>query len=62
MNRIIPINNLKEYKLSKGHLATQDESTYPDWKMRLSRAQKESGKGIQIESYLKKRRKGHYLI
>ena len=39
----------------EGHMATKDEMTYPDWKKRLARAQKESGTGVSLESYLKKR-------
>ncbi|MBI2915670.1 MAG: type II toxin-antitoxin system Phd/YefM family antitoxin [Elusimicrobia bacterium] len=47
---------LVDYEDYEGHLATQAEMSYPDWKQRLSRAQNESGKGISMESYLKKRK------
>lgn len=47
---------LVEYENYEGHLATQDEMSYPDWKKRLARAQKESGSGILLETYLKKKK------
>lgn len=41
----------------EGMLATLDEMSYPDWKKRLERAEKESaeGKGQSLESYIKER-------
>ena len=39
----------------EGHMATKEEMSYPNWKKRLGRARKESGSGISVESYLKKR-------
>jgi prevent-host-death family protein len=46
---------LVEYENYEGHQATLDEMAYPDWERRLARAQAESGKGISLEAYLKKR-------
>ena len=46
---------LVDYHAYEGHLASQDELTYPDWRKRLIRAHQESGSGIPLESYLKKR-------
>ncbi len=48
---------LTDYEEYLGHKATQDETSYPDWRKRLLRAEKESqsGKGISLETYLKKR-------
>jgi hypothetical protein len=41
----------------EGLLATADEMSYPDWKQRLRRAQRESkqGKGTSLDAYLKRR-------
>lgn len=41
----------------EGMQATLDEMSYPDWKKRLARAQREfaAGKGITLEAYLRKR-------
>jgi prevent-host-death family protein len=41
----------------EGMQATLDEMSYPDWKKRLARAQREfaAGKGITLEEYLRKR-------
>lgn len=48
---------LVDYENYEGHLSTKDEMSYPDWENRLERANRESGKGISIESYLKKRKR-----
>ena len=47
---------LVDYENYEGHFATAQEMTYPDWEKKLSRARKESGKGILLETYLKKRK------
>lgn len=47
---------LVDYEDYEGHLATQDEMSYPDWKSRLARAEKESGKGISLDSYMRRRK------
>ena len=41
----------------EGLQATRDEMSYPDWRKRLSRAQREfkAGKGVSPEEYLRKR-------
>ena len=41
----------------EGMKATLDEMSYPDWKKRLARAEKESaaGKGIPMDEYFRKR-------
>ncbi|MEQ1919224.1 MAG: type II toxin-antitoxin system Phd/YefM family antitoxin [Elusimicrobiota bacterium] len=41
----------------EGMKATLDEMSYPDWKKRLARAEKESaaGKGISMDEYFRKR-------
>ncbi len=41
----------------EGLQATRDEMSYPDWKERLARAEKEftAGKGVTLEEYLSKR-------
>lgn len=43
----------------EGHLMTLDEMSYPDWQKRLARAERESReeKGVELEEYLKRRRK-----
>jgi len=48
---------LMKYESYEGHVATQEEMNYPDWKNRLSRAHKEAGSGkrIALDTYLKKR-------
>ena len=48
---------LVSYETYEGFLATRDEMSYPDWKMRLARAEKESkgGGGASLSAYLKKR-------
>lgn len=50
---------LVDYESYWGHLDTQDELSYPDWKKRLARAGEESrkGSGLLLETYLKKRKK-----
>lgn len=40
----------------EGHIATQDEMSYPDWKKRLQTAQEEKGKGVSLEDYKKGKR------
>ena len=49
---------LVNYEEFEGLLATQREMTFPDWEVRLRRAQKESaqGKATTIENYLSKRK------
>ena len=39
-------------------MAVKDEMSYPDWKQRLERADRETkaGKGITLEAYLRKRK------
>ena len=41
----------------EGLQATRDEMSYPDWKKRLARAEKESaaGKGMEMDEYFRKR-------
>lgn len=41
----------------EGLQATRDEMSYPDWKKRLARAEKESaaGKGMAMDEYFSKR-------
>lgn len=48
---------LVSYESYEGLMATQAEMTYPDWRRRLERAEKESreGKGILLETYLKRK-------
>ena len=48
---------LVSYETYEGFLSTRDEMSYPDWKMRLARAEKESkgGGGTSLNAYLKKR-------
>lgn len=43
----------------EGHLMTLDEMSYPDWRKRLARAERElrEGKGIELDDYLKRRKK-----
>lgn len=43
----------------EGHLMTLDEMSYPDWRRRLARAERElnEGKGIELGEYLKRRKK-----
>jgi prevent-host-death family protein len=43
----------------EGHLMTLDEMSYPDWPRRLARAERElrEGKGIELDEYLKRRKK-----
>ncbi len=43
----------------EGYLITRDEQSYPDWRARLRRAKREAeeGKGIALETYLKKEKK-----
>lgn len=48
---------LVSYESYEGFLATQDEMSFPDWRQRLARAEKESseGKGMTLEAYRKGR-------
>ena len=46
---------LVDVEAYKGHMATWEEMQYPDWKERLARARKESGSGITLETYLKRK-------
>lgn len=48
---------LVSFESYEGFLATKDEMGYLDWESRLRRARKESneGKGVALETYLKKR-------
>jgi prevent-host-death family protein len=48
---------LVSFETYEGLLATRDEMSYPDWKQRLRRADRESkqGKGITLDAYLKRR-------
>ena len=48
---------LVNYENYEGHVAAQDEMNYPDWRKRLARARKESGKGISLFAYLNRRKK-----
>lgn len=42
----------------EGWMAVKDEMSYPDWRKRLERANRETraGKGIALEAYLRKRK------
>ena len=48
---------LVSYELFEGLMATRDEMSFPDWRQRLERAERESkaGRGISAEAYFKKR-------
>lgn len=52
---------LVNYESYEGHMATLDEMSYPDWREKLERAEKESkeGKRIELSAYIKKRAKKH---
>ena len=43
----------------EGYLVTLDEQSYPDWEVRLRRAEREAkaGKGIELEAFLKREKK-----
>ncbi len=43
----------------EGYLVTLDEESYPDWRARLRRANREAraGKRIELEAFLKKEKK-----
>lgn len=49
---------LVSYEEFEGLKATQDEMSYPDWKERLERAERDlaEGKGIPLEVYLRSRK------
>lgn len=40
----------------EGYLVLMDEMSYPDWRQRLERAERESraGKGIELETFVKR--------
>lgn len=48
---------LVSYEAYEGFLATQDEMSFPDWRKRLSRAERESreGQGVTMDVFLKQR-------
>jgi prevent-host-death family protein len=48
---------LVSYDSYEGFLATRDEMSYADWELRLRRARRESnqGKGVSVDTYLKRR-------
>ncbi len=54
-----PAAVLLNYEEFAGLWITKDEMTYPDWKQRFARAERElrEGKGQSLESYLKERKK-----
>ncbi len=43
----------------EGYLVTLDEQSYPDWEARLRRAERETkaGKGIELETFLRREKK-----
>jgi prevent-host-death family protein len=47
---------LVNYEEFEGLVATQREMSFADWGKRLERAKHESGKGMSLESYLKRRK------
>jgi len=47
---------LVDYETYEGHLATQDEMSFPDWEKRLNRAKQERGKGVSLEAFKKGKR------
>ncbi len=40
----------------EGHIATNDEMSYPDWEKRLTQANQERGKGVNLEDFKKGKR------
>lgn len=54
-----PAAVLVSYEEFEGVWITKDEMSYPDWKKRYARAEKElrEGKGQSLESYLRERKK-----
>lgn len=52
-----PAAVLVSYESFEGLLATQDEMAFSDWKQRLAVARTQSGKGMPLEKYLRKRAK-----
>lgn len=50
---------LLDYATYEGLVAMQDEMSFPDWRKRLDRAEKEfrSGKAIALEDYVRARAK-----
>jgi hypothetical protein len=53
------VKGKRAHKESEGELITRDEMSYPDSEARLARAERElrEGKGIELEEYLRKRKK-----
>ena len=47
---------LVNYDSYEGHLATLDEMSYPDWKERLQESEKDRGKGVELQEFLKGKR------
>ncbi len=47
---------LVDVRTYEGHMATQDEMSYPDWEKRLERAKQERGKGVSLEEFKKGKR------
>ncbi|MBI3553420.1 MAG: type II toxin-antitoxin system Phd/YefM family antitoxin [Elusimicrobia bacterium] len=50
---------LVNYDDFEGIMAAQQEMSFPDWRKRLERARKESaeGKGLELDAYLRKRKR-----
>jgi prevent-host-death family protein len=48
---------LVSYEAYEGFLATRDEMSYPDWerRLRVARTESKQGKGISLDTYLKRR-------
>jgi len=47
---------LVNFELYEGHLATLDEMSFPDWKERLAEAERDKGKGVELQDFLKGKR------
>lgn len=54
-----PTAVLVDYATYEGMLATREEMSYPDWRLRLERAEADSlaGKGIGLAEYKRSRKK-----
>jgi prevent-host-death family protein len=54
-----PAAVLVDFETYEGLVATLDEMSFPDWKVRLREARRASaaGEGIELGAYLRKRRK-----
>ncbi len=50
---------LMSYGSYEGFLATREEMSFPDWRRRLGRAERESkeGKGVPLKTFLAKKRR-----